>query len=231
MLTLARFVLDKTGGDSMPEVLDNLHRARARMAAPIAAPAAGDGSGGHAALSTSPGVRVAGARADRARCRRGRLGRGRLSADGPRARRAARLRQERRRPARRLASRRDVHRSRRHDRAGDRPIDPRAVRGRRRGGVPGTGARGDRGARPARPIAEAPSRDLTGRRCDRRPAQPLGTLSWPAAGLARRAHRGARPAPASLAQRPPAHPGRRPDEPHPATSLRPGSGSTGRPHG
>ena len=27
MLTLARFVLEKTGGDSMAEVLDNLHRA------------------------------------------------------------------------------------------------------------------------------------------------------------------------------------------------------------
>jgi chorismate synthase len=53
MLTIARFVLEKTGGDSMPEVLDNLHRAQARMAAPIAAPAAGDGSGGHAAGSAA----------------------------------------------------------------------------------------------------------------------------------------------------------------------------------
>ena len=49
MLTLARFVLEKTGGDSMPEV--------ARQPAPVprvdrrgaaASPAAGDGSGGHA---------------------------------------------------------------------------------------------------------------------------------------------------------------------------------------
>ena len=58
MLTLARFVLEKTGGDSMPEVLDNLHRAQARMAAPIAAPAAGDGSGGHAAGSAAAAARV-----------------------------------------------------------------------------------------------------------------------------------------------------------------------------
>jgi chorismate synthase len=48
MLTLARFVLEKTGGDSMPEVLDNLRRAQERMAAPVVPPAAGDGSGGHA---------------------------------------------------------------------------------------------------------------------------------------------------------------------------------------
>jgi hypothetical protein len=58
MLTLARFVLEKTGGDSMPEVLDNLQRAQARMAAPIAAPAAGDGSGGHAAGSATLPARL-----------------------------------------------------------------------------------------------------------------------------------------------------------------------------
>jgi chorismate synthase len=49
MLTLARFVLDKTGGDSMVEVLDNLDRYRARIAAQPMPPVAGDGSGGHAA--------------------------------------------------------------------------------------------------------------------------------------------------------------------------------------
>ena len=37
MLTLARFVLEKTGGDSMPEVVDNLERYRARIAQPPAA--------------------------------------------------------------------------------------------------------------------------------------------------------------------------------------------------
>ena len=48
MLTLARFVLEKTGGDSMVEVADNLRRYRERLAAQIVPPAPGDGSGGHA---------------------------------------------------------------------------------------------------------------------------------------------------------------------------------------
>jgi chorismate synthase len=47
MLTLARFVLEKTGGDSMVEVVDNLRRYEARIAETPVAPAAGDGSGGH----------------------------------------------------------------------------------------------------------------------------------------------------------------------------------------
>jgi chorismate synthase len=54
MLTLARFVLETTGGDSMPEVLDNLRRAQERMATPVAPPAAGDGSGGHSAAAHVP---------------------------------------------------------------------------------------------------------------------------------------------------------------------------------
>ncbi len=49
MLTLARFVLEKTGGDSMAEVVDNLRRFRERIAAQPAPPVPGDGSGGHAA--------------------------------------------------------------------------------------------------------------------------------------------------------------------------------------
>jgi len=48
MLTLARFVLEKTGGDSMAEVADNLRRYRERIAAQPAPPVPGDGSGGHA---------------------------------------------------------------------------------------------------------------------------------------------------------------------------------------
>src|SRR5207342_1045314 len=48
MLTLARFVLEKTGGDSMIEVVDNLRRTRERMAAGVVPPTPGDGSGGHA---------------------------------------------------------------------------------------------------------------------------------------------------------------------------------------
>jgi chorismate synthase len=54
MLTLARFVLDKTGGDSMAEVLDNLRRYQARIASVPPAPAAGDWSGGHAWLVGGP---------------------------------------------------------------------------------------------------------------------------------------------------------------------------------
>ena len=43
LLTLADFVLDKFGGDSLAETRDNLERYRARIAAPLAAaPAAAD---------------------------------------------------------------------------------------------------------------------------------------------------------------------------------------------
>ena len=48
MLTLAAAVLDKTGGDSMTEIADNLRRYRERIAAQPAPPVPGDGSGGHA---------------------------------------------------------------------------------------------------------------------------------------------------------------------------------------
>jgi chorismate synthase len=48
MLTLARFALEKAGGDSMTEVLDNLHRYQERIARPPAAPVPGGRSGGHA---------------------------------------------------------------------------------------------------------------------------------------------------------------------------------------
>jgi hypothetical protein len=41
MLTLARFVLEKTGGDSMAEVHDNLRRYRERVAAAPEPPVAG----------------------------------------------------------------------------------------------------------------------------------------------------------------------------------------------
>jgi chorismate synthase len=48
MLTLAAAVLDKTGGDSMVEITDNLRRYRERIAALPVPPVPGDGSGGHA---------------------------------------------------------------------------------------------------------------------------------------------------------------------------------------
>jgi chorismate synthase len=41
MLTLARYVLEKTGGDAMAEVVDNLDRYRDRIAQPPSAPVAG----------------------------------------------------------------------------------------------------------------------------------------------------------------------------------------------
>ena len=55
MLTLASFVLEKTGGDSMAEIADNLRRYQARIAATPAAPVPGTKAGGHAANET-PGA-------------------------------------------------------------------------------------------------------------------------------------------------------------------------------
>jgi chorismate synthase len=49
MVTLARFVLEKTGGDSMAEVVDNLGRYQARIARTPESPAPGSRSGGHIA--------------------------------------------------------------------------------------------------------------------------------------------------------------------------------------
>ena len=43
LLTLARFVLEKTGGDSLAEVRDNLDRYRERLARPAAGPSATTG--------------------------------------------------------------------------------------------------------------------------------------------------------------------------------------------
>jgi chorismate synthase len=52
MLTLARFVLEKTGGDSMAEVADNLRRYRERVAAAMDAPVAGGPTGASRAAGT-----------------------------------------------------------------------------------------------------------------------------------------------------------------------------------
>jgi chorismate synthase len=60
MLTLARFVLEKTGGDSMTEVADNLRRYQARIASAPTAPMAGDGSGGHGSTDGPRPGRAAG---------------------------------------------------------------------------------------------------------------------------------------------------------------------------
>jgi chorismate synthase len=58
MLTVARFLLEKTGGDSMAEVADNLARYRARIADPPPPPVAGDGSGGHGSRTGAMPVHV-----------------------------------------------------------------------------------------------------------------------------------------------------------------------------
>jgi chorismate synthase len=54
MLTLARFVLEKTGGDAMAEVIDNLDRYRHRIAQPPAAPVAGRRAEHALSASTGP---------------------------------------------------------------------------------------------------------------------------------------------------------------------------------
>ena len=53
MLTLARFVLEKTGGDTMPDVIANLATYRARIARPLEAPVAG-GRAGTSGVATEP---------------------------------------------------------------------------------------------------------------------------------------------------------------------------------
>lgn len=58
MLTLARFVLDKTGGDSMAEVADNLRRYRERIGGPAAVAPGSAGATG--AAPGSPGAEAAG---------------------------------------------------------------------------------------------------------------------------------------------------------------------------
>ena len=62
MLTVARFLLEKTGGDSMAEVADNLARYRARIADAPRPPVAGDGSGGHGSRSGAVPVHAGGGR-------------------------------------------------------------------------------------------------------------------------------------------------------------------------
>ena len=56
----SRLVLEKTGGDSMAEVIDNLHRYQERIARTPAAPAPGARDGGHIAPSGRDAARGAG---------------------------------------------------------------------------------------------------------------------------------------------------------------------------
>ena len=89
--------------------------------------------------------------------------------------------------------RRVVHRPRRADRGGRRPLDPGDLRRGRRGGVPGARTGGHRRPRPGRPGARGPARDRDGRRRGRRSAQPLGALPRADDGLARRPARRSSP--------------------------------------
>ena len=56
MLTVARFLLEKTGGDSMAEVRDNLARYRERIARAPEAPMAGGRTGGHVLVGEAEGI-------------------------------------------------------------------------------------------------------------------------------------------------------------------------------
>ena len=64
MLTLARFVLDKTGGDSMVEVEDNLRRYRERIARSPDAPVAGGRRGDRGVAPVEAGEGEAGSGGD-----------------------------------------------------------------------------------------------------------------------------------------------------------------------
>jgi chorismate synthase len=60
-LTLARFALEKLGGDSMAEVLDALERHRRRLADRVSPPMPGDPRGGHHRPAGAPATTVAAA--------------------------------------------------------------------------------------------------------------------------------------------------------------------------
>ena len=126
MLTLAQFVLEKTGGDSMAEVVESMARWRERLSRP-------------------PGWRRRRGAGDGLARRRG-LGRGRLG-DGARGRRAAGERQDGNRAPGRGAARCRVRGSRRGDRASGGAPHPGGLRGGGRGRLPDARARGDRGPR------------------------------------------------------------------------------------
>ena len=209
MLTLARFVLEKTGGDSMAEVEDNLRRV----------PRADRGR-----------TRAAGGRRAAAGRRAGR----RLRDDAPRtgtARPAPAGTTDRPMDlvlvglpgsgksavGRRIASRHGatfVDLDDQIEHAAGRKI-PEIFAADGEAGVPAPGARRGRRAGPARSRPGAAAGDLARRRRRRRPAQPLVALPRPRAGLARRPPGGPRPAAAPLAQRPAAGAGRRPGRPDP----------------
>ena len=228
MLTLARFVLEKIGGDTMGDVATNLAAYRARIARTPDAPQVAGG----AAMDTASTDRVEAApRPDR--LRRGRLRRRRLSADdGPRPRRPAGERQERRRQAAgAIATARRSSTSTSGSSAATGRSIPDDLRRGRRGGLPDARA-ARRSTTSARPTRHPDVRRViaTGRRRGRRPAQPLGAVPRPGERvwldgrpevLAQRLRR----SPA----RPAARHGPRPDRRDPRPRPPGGSGSTRRP--
>jgi len=64
MLTLAGFVLEKAGGDSLAEVRDNLERYRERLARPTRGSAASTSSAAGPAATREPGSGEAGSGGD-----------------------------------------------------------------------------------------------------------------------------------------------------------------------
>ena len=213
MLTLAAFVLEKFGGDTMDDVRAALDHYRARIATAPEAPVAG----GRRARGRRPRRR---ARPDRHR--RGRLRRRRLrpamdvvlvglpgSGKSVVGRAAG--------PSPRAPSFIDL--DERIESAAGRSIPEifeedgeAAFRALERAAIADLGP-ADRGT-------GGPPRDRDRRRRRRRPAQPLGALPRPDAGLARRPARGPRPAAAPLAARPAARRRPRPDRRRSATSRR-----------
>ena len=153
MLTLARFVLEKTGGDSMPEVLDNLHRYRRGWQPPV-----GAGRGRPVGRATGPRPRRPGPLGDE---RRGDASRGRLTAVDvvlvglPGSGKTA--------VGRRLANRHGAAFIDLDDQieARGRPDDPRDLRAGRRGRVPAPRARRGGVAGPRRTPRPACSRVIS----------------------------------------------------------------------
>ena len=177
MLTLADFVLEKFGGDSLAETRDNLERYRERIS------------------------RAAGRR----RRRRRRAPDGAVEAASPAPAATTRPAMDvvlvglpgsgKSAVGRRLAHRHGaafVDLDEAIEQAAGRRI-PEIFEERGRGRLPGARARGRRGARAGGPRAGRPPGDRDRRRRRRRPAQPLAALPRPPAGLARRPARRSSP--------------------------------------
>ncbi len=205
MLVLAAVVAEKFGGDTMDDVRANLATYRARIAAAPEAPVAGG-------TRADRGDGIRGTRPWAGRHRRGRLRRRRLGRAMdvvliglPGSGKSV--------VGKRLAHRHGaefIDLDERIERADGRPIptifaeDGEATfRTLEREAVADLG--------PADDGARGPTGDRHGWRRGRRPAQPMGAVSRPDDGLARRPARDPGPAPASIAARSTAGPGPRPD--------------------